>query len=84
MSSFLFFPRYLPCPDCGGAVDRAAAEEHVCDAERSLQFQLFRVRVELERFDEELASYLATPAGRFEVYYAERDRASSSSSSRSA
>jgi hypothetical protein len=78
MSSFLFFPRFLPCPDCGAAVDCAAADDHVCEPERRLDFQLFRVRVELQHFEQELAEYLATPAGRFAVYYAERDRRRSS------
>jgi hypothetical protein len=77
MSSFLFFPRFLPCPDCGAAVDRAAAEHHVCEPERRLDFRLFRVRVELEHFEQELAEYLATPAGRFAAYYAERERSRS-------
>jgi hypothetical protein len=84
MSSFLFFPRYLPCPDCGAAVDRAADEDHVCNAERRLDFQLFRLRLELARFEREFAAYLTTPAGRFEVYYAARDRALRSSSRRAA
>jgi len=74
MSSFLFFPRFLPCPECGGAVDRAAADDHVCDPERRLGLELFQVRVELAHFEQELAEYLATPAGRFAVYYAERER----------
>jgi hypothetical protein len=84
VSSFLFFPRYLPCPDCGAAVDRAAEEEHVCEEERRLDFQLFRLRSEIEGFERGLAEYLATPAGRFAVYYARRSRALSSWSSRSA
>jgi hypothetical protein len=81
MSSFLFFPRYAPCADCGAAVDRSALDEHVCDPERRLDFQLLLVRSEVDGFERELATWLASTHGRFEQYYAARERAASSSRS---
>ena len=42
---------------------------------RRVEFQMFRMRGELARLDEELAEYLPSPQGRFELWYAERRRA---------
>ncbi len=64
----------MPCPDCGASVDCADADPHLCDQERWLDFQLFRRREEVERFEPELAAYLETPHGRFELWYAARSR----------
>jgi hypothetical protein len=63
----------MPCPDCGASVDRNDPA-HECDPERRLDFVLFRLRDEIAAFAAELAKYLGTPHGRFEVYYAERER----------
>jgi hypothetical protein len=35
---------------------------------------VLQVRIEADRFDRELTSWLATATGRFAVYYAERQR----------
>lgn len=48
--------------------------DHVCDSERLLAFQNFRVRQEVARFDTQLGAWLATPEGRFAVWLAERQR----------
>jgi hypothetical protein len=73
----VFPSRYMPCPDCGASVDRLAAGEHVCDRERRLEFQLFRLRKGVDRFDADLGGYLESPRGRFEAWLAERDRGGS-------
>lgn len=70
----LFPPRHMPCPDCGASVERDDTADHVCELERRLDFQLFQLRDEVERFEDELAGYLASPRGRFELWYAQRQR----------
>lgn len=67
-------PAHMPCPYCGASVARSQREEHVCiEAQRS-SYRLLQARVEADRFDGELTRWLASPAGRFAVYYAERQR----------
>jgi hypothetical protein len=63
-----------PCPDCGASVPRATPEGHVCDEARRRCYELFQVRLEAEEFDSELTRWLASPSGRFAIYYAERER----------
>jgi hypothetical protein len=72
--SFAFpSPDHLPCPDCGASVPVAASQGlHVCDEERRLDYRLFELGPEIERFDGELAAWLDSPAGRFEQWLAER------------
>jgi hypothetical protein len=60
-------PAHMPCPDCGASVPREAGEQHICD-------EVQRTSYEADRFDNELDSWLASPSGRFAVYYAERER----------
>ena len=67
-------PSHTPCSECGAAVERSDREAHVCDAERLLDFRLFQLRNELGAFEQELAEYLESPRGRFELWCAERDR----------
>jgi hypothetical protein len=67
-------PAYMPCPDCGASVPREEQGKHACETEQRTRFELFQVRLEVERFDGELASWLASPSGRFAVFYAERQR----------
>ena len=81
MSPWMFVfpqPQYVACPDCGACVPRAQSEEHVCDAERRLEYQLVRLRPEIARFEDDLAEWLASSEGRFERFYAERSRAAAS------
>jgi hypothetical protein len=70
----MFPSRYMPCPDCGASLDRQESA-HECERERWLAFQLFQLRGEVSAFDDQLAEYLATAHGRFELYYSERERA---------
>ena len=65
----------MPCEDCGASVARTERETHVCEEQRRVQYELFRlVRSEVAALEEELAAYLATPEGRFHLWYAERER----------
>lgn len=67
-------PRHLPCERCGASVLRAAAAEHACDEERLHAYAVFQLRGELQGFDDELAAWLDSPAGRFAQYDAARRR----------
>lgn len=67
-------PRHLPCSDCGAAVERSKQDEHVCDPERLLDYEIFQLRDEMTALEGELAVYLDSPRGRFELWCAERDR----------
>ena len=64
----------MPCDRCGASVETRAADAHECDAERTLDFALFALRAEVESFEDDLGRWLATPRGRFELFWAERDR----------
>ena len=70
----MFPSRYMPCPDCGASLERHDSA-HECDRERWLEFQLFQLRDEVDELEAKLAEYLTSPRGRFELYYAERERA---------
>jgi hypothetical protein len=70
----MFPSRYLPCPECGDSLDRSSGDPHVCEEERRLDFLVFQRRGELASFEDELTAYLASPRGRFELFYAERER----------
>jgi hypothetical protein len=64
----------MPCDDCGASVRQGGDDEHVCERERWLDYQVFQRRAELEGFEVDLGSYLDTPQGRFDLWYAERQR----------
>jgi hypothetical protein len=72
----MFASRYMPCPDCGGSVDRTESASHVCEGERRLDYQLFQARREVDAFEAELGAYLESPRGRFDLWYAARRRGS--------
>jgi hypothetical protein len=65
---------FMTCSDCGENVPWAQTGEHECDQERWISFQVTRARAEIEHFDQELARYLETARGKFELWYAERTR----------
>lgn len=68
-------PDHLPCPECGASVPLDGEEQpHICDDERRLDFRLFELRHEIDAFDDQLAAWLESPAGRFEQWLAERRR----------
>ena len=66
--------RYTPCLQCGALVELGATDEHVCDAQRIVDFRVFQLRGEIAAFDAQLASWLETARGRFATWIAERDR----------
>lgn len=67
-------PAFMPCPDCGASVARDEQETHVCDPDQRARYESFQVRLEVERFDSELTGWLRSAAGRFAIFYAERQR----------
>ncbi len=75
MSSF-FASRHMPCAECGASVVASEREEHVCNPERLLEYQMFQLREEVAGFDEGLKGFLESPPGRFAQWLAERERRS--------
>lgn len=72
--SGIFQPRFMPCPACGASCDRAELGEHACDPERFVDFAFFQLRHEVALLQEGVWSYLESARGRFELWYAERQR----------
>lgn len=64
----------MPCPVCGASVAVAEQKQHVCDPERRLDYELFQLRDDVARLDAQIDAYLDSPSGRFEQWYAERER----------
>jgi hypothetical protein len=75
MFAFFAHSKYMPCPECGASLAGEEQDEHVCDGERRLDFQMFRLRGRIARLELDFGEFLASPAGRFEAWYAERQRA---------
>ena len=69
----MFKSRFMPCPECGGSVDRIAESGHRCAWDRLFEFKMFGLRDEVAAVESQLHSYLATPWGRFETWVAARD-----------
>jgi hypothetical protein len=67
-------PRHMPCPDCGESVAVAGDDRHTCEEERWATYQLFRLRDEVAELEGQLADYLDSPQGRFELWDAARRR----------
>ncbi|HET7355063.1 MAG TPA: hypothetical protein VFJ09_00135 [Nocardioidaceae bacterium] len=68
----MFPSRFLPCEECGAAVDRYASEPHLCDVQRRVDYQMFLFRDGVERFEDAFAEYVGSPVGRFEAFLAMR------------
>jgi hypothetical protein len=66
-------PSSLPCPECGAAISFDGMG-HECDEQRRRWHELLLVNAEIEQLDGELREYLSSPEGRFEAFYAERER----------
>jgi hypothetical protein len=75
MFAFFAHSTYVPCPECGASLADEEQDDHVCDDERRLDFQMFRLRGQIARFELDLSQFLESPAGRFEAWYAEQRRA---------
>ena len=67
-------PRFMPCPDCGESLEAERRLAHRCDDERWATYQLFQLRDEVGALEQQVAEYLASPHGRFELWYAARAR----------
>ncbi len=67
-------PAFLPCPICGASVARGMQDGHECEESQRMSYERLQVQLETDRFDLELSRWFASPAGRFAVYYAERQR----------
>lgn len=74
MFSSLPYPRFMPCPDCGESLDAALRDDHRCDDERWARYQIFQLRDEVAALESQVAEFLASPHGRFELWYAARSR----------
>ena len=71
---FLSEPQHMPCIDCGASVARAERDEHTCDVERRLDYEVFQLSGEVGALDEEFGVYLESSVGRFAAWYAARNR----------
>jgi len=68
----VFFPRFMPCPDCGESVERAGALAHRCRSERLVEYQMFGLRDDIAELEARVRHYLHTATGHFEVWLAAR------------
>jgi hypothetical protein len=68
----MFGSRFMPCPQCGGSVDRTVPGRHECSPERRADYQVFGLRDEVAELEAGVRHYLATATGRFESWLAAR------------
>ena len=52
----------------------ATEVEHVCNPERRLDYELFQLREEISGLGHQIEEYFTSAQGRFEQWYAERER----------
>lgn len=69
-----FQPPFMPCSECGASVALGDLDEHACDPERWLDYQVFQLRTELEELEDEVGAYLASSRGKFDLWCAEQAR----------
>jgi hypothetical protein len=69
-----FALRFVPCEDCGVSVAKSDYAAHVCEPDRLVAYQMIQHRDDIARVEDEIRTYLASPEGRFEAWYAERKR----------
>jgi hypothetical protein len=67
-------PAFMPCSECGESLARAERDEHVCDRDRWVDYQLLQQKQAIERLEADLRDYLESPEGRFRAWDAERRR----------
>jgi hypothetical protein len=53
----------MPCEECGASVKRGEQDEHQCERERWLDYQLFIHRGAIDRFEDDFAAYMADAQG---------------------
>ena len=69
----MFLPNSMPCAECGASVPRTAADQHACDPQRWVEYQMLALRAAIDSFEDDLRKHLAAKEGRFEVWLAARD-----------
>lgn len=67
-------PAYLDCPECGTSVSRDSLRAHVCDDRHRSDHAGRVVAAAVAELEADFRDYLQTPAGRFEMFYAQRTR----------
>jgi hypothetical protein len=67
-------PEYTTCPHCGTSIARRALERHICDERHRVDHVSRLVSAEAALFGLEYRRFLASPQGRFEQFYAARER----------
>ena len=65
---------YRQCTECGVAVAASDLDDHECDPDRRIEFLMIQSRPGIAAFDLDVAAFLASARGRFEQWYAERER----------
>lgn len=68
----VFWSGQMPCATCGEAVDRTSVDEHACDTDRRVEFQMVALRHQMQSFDRDLRAFLDGNDGRFETWLAAR------------
>lgn len=69
----MFLPDSMPCAECGASVPRTAADQHACDPQRWVEYQILALGAAIASFEKDLREYLAGKEGRFEAWLAARD-----------
>lgn len=69
----MFWSSYVPCAQCGEAIERASTDSHDCDPQRRVEFQVLAQSHKILTFDSDLHDYLSSNEGRFQVWLASRD-----------
>jgi hypothetical protein len=69
-----FALRFIACESCGLTVAKSERATHVCEPERRIAYQMIQHQDDLAGVEKEIRSYLESPKGRFESWYAERTR----------
>ena len=69
----MFLSSHKPCAECGESIERTAAESHVCDPVRRLEFQMLALGPGISSFEIELRDFLSSKQGQFQVWLAARD-----------
>jgi hypothetical protein len=64
----------MPCEECGASLQVGVRDEHICLEQRRLTYRDFQLRTEVAAFDAQFAAWLESTNGRFELWYAERER----------
>jgi hypothetical protein len=67
-------PAYLNCPECGTSVSAAAIAAHACDDRLRREHNDRTASAQVAELEADIRSFLQSPRGRFELFYAQRTR----------